>query len=139
MPVGEDRVEIVGDGKPSFRRRPPPRLGRAVGGGDLDAIARSSRLFACGADRHAEADDGDALSCQAFALRYCPLPKREVLRPRLCRARISRSVAATSASSAIALAGAGSKAGEVEGGVNRLALRRGPGKKRVRAARPADR
>ena len=41
-----------------------PRLGRAVGGRDLDTVAKVEQALRMRGDRHAEADDGDALACQ---------------------------------------------------------------------------
>ena len=99
--VGEDRIDVGGDGKtPTRGESGAPRFGRAVGGRDLDAVGKVEQALRMRGDGHAEPDDGDALPCQAFALRYCLLSERQAAAAAPLLAQGSR-CAATSATSAV--------------------------------------
>ena len=61
--VREDGVDVGGYGKtPTRGEGGTPRFGRAVGGRDLDAVGKVEQALRVRGDRHAEADDGDALA-----------------------------------------------------------------------------
>ena len=134
--VGEDRVDVGGHGKtPTRGEGGAPRFGRAVGGRDLDAVGKVEQALRVRGDGHAEADDGDALSCQAFALRYC----LAVDGKHCGNAFVAQGLEMRrdQRNQRFALAGAGGKAGEVEHRVNRS--RSGVGQRKQRAERLVQR